>query len=141
MRHRTLLRPQCPRWSAVAHATPCKHALVRRQVNDGYELDDDRGRVDVDALVAFLTTHAYWGRWRGRAEIEQQVVSSWRVVGLYADGAMVGFARAVSDGVAFAYLADVYVDPAHRGDGLGVALVREVVDGNGAEKFRWLHHT
>jgi hypothetical protein len=36
---------------------------------------------------------------------------------------MVGFARAVSDGVAMAYLADVFVAPAARGIGLGVGLV------------------
>jgi ribosomal protein S18 acetylase RimI-like enzyme len=114
---------------------------MRQPVGDGYELDDDRSRVDLDALVAFLTTHAYWGRWRGRAEIEAQVAASWRVVGLYADDSMVGFARAVSDGVALAYLADVYVDPAHRRRGLGEALVRELVDGEGADRFRWLLHT
>ena len=90
---------------------------------------------------AFLTTSAYWGRWRGRAEIEVQLA-----VGL-AGGRplrrrrMVGFARAVSDGVAFAYLADVYVDPDHRGSGRGTALVRELVEGNGADRFRWMLHT
>jgi GNAT superfamily N-acetyltransferase len=115
-------------------------------VADGYELDDDPRRVDVDALVAFLTTQAYWGRWRGRDEIERQLAAAWRVVALYrrdaAGGwAMVGFARAVSDGVAFGYLADVYVDPAHRGHGLGVALVREMVEGCGADEFRWTLHT
>ena len=114
---------------------------MQLRLDDTYELDDDPGRVDVDALIAFLTTSAYWGRWRGRAEIEAQLASAWRVVGLYAGHAMVGFARAVSDGVAFAYLADVYVDADHRGHGRGSALVRELVEGNGADRFRWVLHT
>lgn len=114
---------------------------MRRSIDDEYELDDDPSRVDLDALVAFLTTSAYWGRWRERPEIEAQVAAAWRVVGLYAGDAMVGFARAVSDGVAFAYLADVYVDPDHRGHGRGTALVREIVEGNGADRFRWMLHT
>jgi len=114
---------------------------VQLRLDDTYQLDDDRDRVDVDALAAFLTTSAYWGRWRGRAEIEAQLASAWRVVGLYAGDAMVGYARAVSDGVAFAYLADVYVDPDHRGAGRGTALVRELVEGNGADQFRWMLHT
>jgi GNAT superfamily N-acetyltransferase len=114
---------------------------VRRPVDGGFELDDDARRVDVPALVEFLTTQAYWGRWRGRDDIRRQLAASWRVVGVYRDAAMVGFARAVSDGVAFAYLADVYVDPAHRGRGLGAALVREIVEGNGADRFRWMLHT
>jgi len=114
---------------------------VRRHLDDIYGLDDDPNRIDIDALIAFLTTSAYWGRWRGRAEIEAQLASAWRVVGLYAGEEMVGFARAVSDGVAFAYLADVYVDPRHRGHGRGTALVRELVEGNGADRFRWMLHT
>lgn len=114
---------------------------MRRALDSGYELDDDPSRVDLDALVAFLTTSAYWGRWRGRTEIVAQVESAWRLIGLYTGGAMVGFARAVSDGVAFAYLADVYVHPDHRGNGRGTALVRELVEGQGAADFRWLLHT
>lgn len=124
-----------------ARNRPCNHARVRCRLDDRYELDDDPGRVDVEALVAFLTTSAYWGRWRGRAEIEAQLASAWRVVGLYAGDVMVGFARAVSDGVAFGYLADVFVDPDHRGGGRGTALVRELVEGNGADQFRWMLHT
>jgi GNAT superfamily N-acetyltransferase len=114
---------------------------MTRSLDDGYELDDDPARVDIDALVAFLTTHAYWGRWRRRDDIVAQLRSAWRVVAAYRDGAMVGFARAVSDGVAFGYLADVYVEPMHRGRGLGVAVVREIVEGNGADRFRWVLHT
>ena len=34
-----------------------------------YEIDDDPGRVDADAAVAFQTTQAYSGRWRGAADI------------------------------------------------------------------------
>jgi GNAT superfamily N-acetyltransferase len=114
---------------------------VRRAINDGYELDDEPSRVDVDALVHFLTTEAYWGRWRRRDDIVEQLSSSWRLIGVYRDGEMVGFARAVSDGVAFGYLADVYVETAHRGHGIGRALVKELVEGNGAGAFRWVLHT
>jgi GNAT superfamily N-acetyltransferase len=116
--------------------------LRMKQRVGAYELDDDPTRVDVDALVAFMTTQAYWGRWRGRVEIVAQLRAAWRVVAAYDEtGAMVAFARAVSDGVAFGYLADVYVEDAHRGQGLGLAVVRELVEGNGAVSFRWTLHT
>ena len=67
-----------------------------------YQLDDDRSRVDRDVLWAFLSQEAYWGRWRTRSVVEQQLDTAWRVVGVYqaSAGAMVGFARAVSDGPA-----------------------------------------
>jgi GNAT superfamily N-acetyltransferase len=113
---------------------------VRR--DDGYELDDDRARVDADAVWGYLSTDAYWGRWRAREHLEQQLAGAWRVVGVYAaDGAQVGFARAVSDGVALAYLADVYVLAAHRGRGLGTDLVRVMVEDGPGRDFRWLLHT
>ena len=107
-----------------------------------YTFDDDPARVDLDALWAFLREHAYWSRWRSRDDVEQQVRNAWRVVGCYAaDGSMVGFCRAVSDGVALAYLADVYVDPGHRGHGLGRRLVEVMVEEGPGARFRWMLHT
>jgi GNAT superfamily N-acetyltransferase len=108
----------------------------------GYEVSDDASRVDVGAAWAYLSTEAYWARWRTREDFERQVAGAWRVVGCYAeDGAMVGFARAFSDGVALAYLADVYVLPAHRGAGLGRGIVRVMVEDGPGRDFRWLLHT
>ena len=81
-------------------------------------VSDDPSRVDVEVVWQFLSTAAYWGRWRAREDVEAQIRGAWRVVGAYAsDDAMVGFARAFSDGVSGAYLADVFVLPAWRGRG------------------------
>ena len=110
--------------------------------DDGYELDDDPTRIDADAVWHYLRADAYWGRWRNRAHVDAQLSSAWRVVGVYApDGAQVGFARAVSDGVALAYLADVYVLDAHRSRGLGTDLVRVMIEDGPGRDFRWLLHT
>ena len=57
------------------------------------------------------------------------------------DGSMVGFARALSDGVALAYLADVYLEASARGSGLGAALVRFMIDDGPGAGFRWMLHT
>jgi GNAT superfamily N-acetyltransferase len=109
---------------------------------DGYEFDDDPARIDLDAVWAYLSRDAYWGRWRERRHVEQQIAGAWRVIGCYApDASMVGFARAVSDGVALAYLADVYVLDAHRGRGLGTDLVRLIVEDGPGRRFRWMLHT
>lgn len=109
---------------------------------EGYELDDDPARVDLAAAWAFLSQDAYWGRWRTEMDFRRQVENAWRVVGCYAgDDRMVGFARAWSDGVASAYLADVYVETEHRGRGLGSAIVRWMVDEGPGRDFRWMLHT
>ncbi len=108
-----------------------------------YELDDDPRRMDRDTLWQFLSTEAYWGRWRTRGVVEQQLDSAWRVVGVYRSGtgAMIGFARAVSDGAGFAYLADVYIDKEFRGQGLGAELVATMIDRGPGASFRWTLHT
>jgi GNAT superfamily N-acetyltransferase len=111
---------------------------MRRELSGGFELDDDRDRIDVDAVHDFLANHSYWARGRPRDVVERLVREATRVVGLYRGGEQVGFAREVSDGEVFSYLADVYVLPAHRGRGLGVELVREAVDGSPRRDLRWL---
>jgi GNAT superfamily N-acetyltransferase len=108
---------------------------------DSYELEDDRRRLDRDAIWGFLSREAYWGRWRSRSDVELQIENAWRVVGAFRGMETVGFARAVSDGVAIAYLADVFVVPDHRGRGLGRRLVSAMVEGSEAEGLRWLLHT
>ena len=113
---------------------------MRRAVGN-YELDDDPARIDPAAAAAFLTTEAYWGRWRTEHDIRRQIATAWRVIGAYdAAGAMVGMARAISDGGS-AYLADVYVLPAHRGRGLGKAVVAMMVEEGAGAGFRWMLHT
>lgn len=113
-----------------------------RRLPNGYEVDDNRERLNIDAICRFLLHEAYWHRWRRRADIEQQLRHSWRCVGLYTDdGQQVGFARAVSDRVALGYLADLYVLPEHRGRGLGLLLARELVDAPEARAMRWMLHT
>ncbi|HEY0249045.1 MAG TPA: GNAT family N-acetyltransferase [Gryllotalpicola sp.] len=104
-----------------------------------YLTDDDKARLDLDWIWRMLSTEVYWGQWRSRTDVDTQIETAWRVVGVYdeTDGAQVGFCRAVSDGVAFAYLADVIIDPGHRGHGLGKRLVRAMIDDGPGAAFRW----
>jgi GNAT superfamily N-acetyltransferase len=108
-----------------------------------YELDDDPARVDVDAVWDFLSTDAYWGRSRTRADFEAQLATAWRIVGAYetATGRLVGFARTISDGVAYGYLSDVFVTADARGTGLGKELVATMIDRGPGAGFRWSLHT
>jgi GNAT superfamily N-acetyltransferase len=124
----------------------CRKAAAERMEagvpgENGVEFDDDPARVDLDALWSFLSRDAYWGRWRTREVVERQLASAWRVVGAYADGRMVGFARAVSDGVGLAYLADVYVAPPSRRRGVGIGLVAAMIEEGPGAAFRWMLHT
>jgi ribosomal protein S18 acetylase RimI-like enzyme len=114
---------------------------MMRLLPGGYELDDDPARLDVDAIHHFISEISYWGRGRTRERVVATIEGSQRVVGLYQGADQVGFARGISDGVTVAYLADVYVLEGHRGRGLGLELVREMLEGEGAPDVHWLLHT
>jgi GNAT superfamily N-acetyltransferase len=115
---------------------------MRRTLEGGYEIDDDRSRVDVGAVHRFLSEEAYWVPGRTRETIERLVRESTRVIGAYSlDGAFVGFARVVSDGSNFAWLGDVFVLSDHRGRGLGIELVREAVEHEPERHCFWYLNT
>ena len=111
---------------------------MRRELPGGYELDDDPARLDVDAIHAWIRDRSYWAAGRSREVMDAALAGSRRVIGLYAPGGgQAGFARVVSDGVTFAYLADVFVFEEHRGKRLGVELVREAVEGEPWRRMKW----
>jgi GNAT superfamily N-acetyltransferase len=114
---------------------------MRVNLDGGYELDDDPGRIDVDVVHRYLSEESYWAAGRSRDVTDALVASAARLVGLYHEGQLVGFTRTVSDGHVHSYLADVFVLPEHRGHGLGVQLVRFTVDDGPYAATRWLLHT
>jgi GNAT superfamily N-acetyltransferase len=94
---------------------------------DGYELDDDPARLDVDAICEFLRT-AYWSPNVPRDVVERAIANS-LCMGLYAPGGkQAGFGRAVTDSATYAWIADVFVLDPHRRRGLGVWLVETLLD-------------
>lgn len=115
---------------------------MKRDLGAGYELDDDRDRLDREAVHAYLGGTSYWAKGRTRARQDALIEASGHVVGLYKDGAQIGFARAVDcDAAGFVYLADVYVLEEHRGRGLGLELAREIVERGPFADRRWVLHT
>jgi len=113
---------------------------MKRELDDGYELDDDAGRIDRDAVHEYLV-RSYWAESRPRDVQDALIDNAARVVGLYHEGEQVGFSRAISDGHVQSYLADVYVLEGHRGRGLGVELVRFSVEEGPLAGTKWYLHT
>lgn len=114
---------------------------MRRDLGKGYELDDDRDRIDREVVHRYLSEDSYWAKGRARETQDALIDNAARVVGLYHDGVLVGFSRSISDGHVQSYLADVYVLEEHRGNGLGVELVRFSVDEGPLAGTKWLLHT
>lgn len=92
-----------------------------------YEIDDDRSRLDVDAIHDFLSNESYWAGNRSREQTETAIRNS-ICFGVYEGERQIGFARVVSDKATFAYLGDVYILDEYRGQGLSKWLMQVIVD-------------
>jgi len=96
-----------------------------------YEIDDDPGRIDLDVVHGFLTT-SYWAAGVPRDVVARSVANS-LVLGLYHGGgqggqdAQVGLTRVVTDRATFAWVADVFVLPGHRGRGLAHWMIETLL--------------
>src|SRR5690242_20494443 len=117
-------------------AEPSFHLV---KIADGvrYEIDTDRARLDMRVIHEFLST-SHWARGIPMAVLTRAVRRS-LPFGLYKDGRQIGFARVVTDSATFAYLADVFVLEAERGQGLGRWLVESILAHPGLQGLRrWL---
>ena len=87
-----------------------------------YEISTDRDRLDLDAIHRFLSTEAYWSPGVTREVVRRSIEHS-LPFGVYLGDEQVGFARVVTDRATFAWIADVYIESAQRGGGLGKRLL------------------
>ena len=106
---------------------------------DGYVISTDPSMLDLDVVHGFLQ-RSYWAADRPLETVRRSIEHSLNF-GLYRaeDRRQVGFARVVTDFATFALLCDVFIDEAHRGQGLGVWLMETVVGHPGLQGLRmWL---
>ncbi len=89
-------------------------------------LDDDKQRLQISKIHAWLAA-SYWSPGIKRALVERALAGS-HCLGAYLDGQQVGYARMITDHATFGWLADVWVDEAVRGQGIGRRMVRWFVD-------------
>jgi GNAT superfamily N-acetyltransferase len=90
------------------------------------DLSDDVGRIDFARVHGWLAS-SYWSPGIARALVERAAAGS-HCLGAYRAGVQVGYARMISDKATFAWLADVWIDEAARGQGLGRRMVQWFLD-------------
>ncbi len=100
----------------------------------------DGNDVDLEQLAHLFGTAGWEHRARDRAKLAKLVANSMYVVSAWDGATLVGFARAISDGVSNAYVSTVCVLPEWRGKGIGRECVRRIVEGEGKESIRWVLH-
>ncbi|MFC5705998.1 GNAT family N-acetyltransferase [Aeromonas eucrenophila] len=90
------------------------------------EISDDKGRLDVPLIHRFLSEEAYWSLGIPFSTVQRAINHS-LCFGGYLAGQQVAFARVITDKATFGYLADVFVLPAHRGQGHSKALIATIL--------------
>ncbi|HKF51726.1 MAG TPA: GNAT family N-acetyltransferase [Candidatus Acidoferrales bacterium] len=94
-------------------------------------------QLDLDVIHGFLH-ESYWAGGIPRATVEKSIRNS-LCFGLLHRKRQIGFARVVSDYTTFAYLADVFVLPQYRGQGLAKWLMQCIMEHSElAGLRRWL---
>lgn len=81
---------------------------------------------DIDVLHPMLR-ETYWSPGIPRETVAGACANSLCAVARDEAGALIGFARAVTDRAVFAWLCDVIVVPEYRGKGIGRGLVRALM--------------
>jgi GNAT superfamily N-acetyltransferase len=94
-----------------------------------YRFSSDLADLDRAQVHRWISEESYWAPGRSRAKQDAAIDGS-RNFGVYdvESGAQLAYARAVTDGVTFAWLCDVFVDARMRGRGVGALLVTGIIE-------------
>jgi GNAT superfamily N-acetyltransferase len=100
-----------------------------------YTISTDRSRLDLDLIHDYISNHSYWGPGRAREVVKRSIDNS-LPFGVYKGDELVGFGRIVTDYATFAWVADVFVVPEHRGQGLSKWLMEVILTHPQLQGFR-----
>jgi GNAT superfamily N-acetyltransferase len=102
------------------------------------EITTERTRLDVEMIHRFLSEESYWAKGIARGVVERAIENSF-CFGAYDGGKQVGFTRVITDFATFAYIADVFVLPSHRGRGVSKAIMAAIREHPRLQRLRrWL---
>lgn len=89
------------------------------------EVTTDRSRMDLTTIHEYLAVQSYWAANIPRETLARALDHSLCFAAIEND-ALIGFARVITDYATFAYLADVFVVPSHRGRGVSKRVMEAV---------------
>jgi GNAT superfamily N-acetyltransferase len=108
---------------------------------DEYLISTDRSRLNVYLIHEYLSNTSYWATGRS-LEVVQRSIENSLAFGIYKASELVGFGRVVTDYATFAWVADVFVLPEHRGRGLSKWLMEVILAHPQLQGFRrWVLST
>lgn len=93
--------------------------------HEGYSISTDPAKLNIDVIHRYLSEESYWAAGIPYEVVKRSIEHSF-CFGVYHHNQQIGFARLVTDKATFAYLADVFILPQHRGKGLSKWLVATI---------------
>lgn len=93
---------------------------------EGFAITTETSFFNVEFIHAFLS-RSYWAE-DIPIETVQKSIDNSLCFGVFHLGRQIGFARVITDKATFAYLADVFIDEAYRGQGLSKWLMEEIMN-------------
>jgi N-acetylglutamate synthase-like GNAT family acetyltransferase len=92
---------------------------------EGFAITTEASFFNVEFIHAFLSK-SYWAE-NIPLETVQRSIDNSLCFGVFHLGRQIGFARVITDKATFAYIADVLIDDAYRGQGLSKWLMEEIM--------------
>lgn len=92
----------------------------------GYRISNNFNEIDLSFVHAFIG-QSYWAKGIPLETLRTALKHSLCFAVFEASGAQVGFARVITDSATFAYLSDVFIADAHRGQGLSKWLMDAIL--------------
>jgi len=87
-----------------------------------YIITTDKSLLQPKAIHQWLSTEAYWCK-HIPYEVVKTAFDNSYTIGALKDGKQIAYARLITDYAVFGYLADVYVEEAHRGKGISKKMM------------------
>lgn len=109
--------------------------MIREKKINGYLLSNDKSKIQPDAIHSYLSRESYWAQNITLTVVKKAIEGS-RCFGVYDNHTQVGFARMITDGATFGYLADVFILDTHRGKGLSKALMQFILEDENVKELR-----
>ena len=79
-------------------------------------------------LQSFLNKNAFWAKSRTINDLKKSLANSDVIISIWSDNEIVGFGRALSDGVFRGVLWDIVIDKDHQGKGYGKLIVKNLLN-------------
>lgn len=93
---------------------------------EDFIISTDKTKLDIIYIYQYLSRDSYWAHSIPEELVRRSIEGS-LCFGVYHHDSQIGFARVITDKSTFAYLADVFIDIAYRGQGLSKWLMESIL--------------